>query len=191
MKWQGRGGFRLISPLLVGRNLIRRTVGSLLLFFLTLLLGGCGSLLGEPTVECTGVTIAGIGAAGVDLDVALQVKNPNGFPIVVNGYRYSLTVKDLPFSKGSEVREISLPPRVTTDLTLPVRVPLASIVDLLASRPDPDRVPYGLEAVLDISTPAASRHLPIKSAGHFSVPARYRPDTYLQQLRRLLTLVQG
>jgi LEA14-like dessication related protein len=148
-------------------------------------------MFGEPTVECTGVAIAGVGSAGVDLDVTLQVQNPNSFPLVVHGYRYALTVKDIPFSKGNEVRELSLSPGGTTDVILPVRVPLDSIIRILADRPDPDRVPYGLEAVLDISTPFAALQLPVKSSGLFSIPAKYRPDHYFQQFRRLLPRVQG
>jgi LEA14-like dessication related protein len=154
-------------------------------------LGGCSPLFQKPTVNCSSVTIAGVGSEGVDLKVTLEVDNRNRFPILVQGYSYSLTVMDTPFSTGSEMRELSLAPRTTTEVVLPLQVPLASILEILAKRPDPDRVTYELEAVLDIRTSFAARRLPVTSSGQFSIPSKYRPDHYLRQLRRLLPNVQG
>jgi LEA14-like dessication related protein len=155
------------------------------------MLSGCSLMLRTPTVKCSEVTIAGLGSEGLDLKVALQVENPNNFPVVVHGYRYALTVMELPFSSGSEMRQVSLPSRTSTEVLLPLRVPLGSIIELLAKGPDPDRVPYGLEAVLDVSTPFVARQVPVKSSGSFTVPPQYRPDHYLKQLQRLIPWTRG
>lgn len=178
------GGIIRIPPFFFGyRPLVILLAGCLL--------SGCTLMLQPPTVKCGAVSFAGIGSGGVDLEVVLQVENPNNFDIVVHGYRYDLAVMDIPFSSGSEKREVPLPPRTISQVLMPVRVPLGSIVDLLAKGPDPDRVPYGLEAILDVSTPFITRQVPVKSSGSFAVPARYRPDHYLQQLRSLLPWAGG
>jgi LEA14-like dessication related protein len=180
-----KGGVYRIPPFFL------KSCSIIVLLLLGTMLSGCSLMLRTPTVKCSEVNITGLGSEGVDLEVALQVENPNNFPVVVHGYHYALTVMDIPFSSGSEMREVTLHPGTSTQVLLPLRVPLGSIIDLLAKGPDPDRVPYGLEAVLDVSTPFVARQVPVKSSGRFAVPPKYRPDHYLKQLKRLLPWVQG
>lgn len=182
-----RGGVQWIPPFSCG-PLFGRFRCMLLLVIAAAALGGCAGppLFQKPTVTFDGLKVTGAGSEGLDLVADLQVQNPNIFPITVRGYRYALTVTGLPFGSGRELHEVTLVPQGTTAVQIPARIPFSAILQLLENRPDPDRIPYGLEAVLDLSTPFGAQRLPVKHSGLFSVPAEYRPDQYLQQLRRLL-----
>lgn len=181
------GGVRRVPPFFYGPQRAALCFVAVLVG-MALLLGGCATtdLLQKPTVTLDGVKVTGAGSEGLDLSVGLQVQNPNLFPLTVRGYRYALTVTELPFSSGRETREVTLAPQTTTPVQIPVRIPFSVLLQLLKNRPDPDRIPYGLDAVLELSTPLGAHRLPVKHSGQFSLPQQYRPDTYLQQLRNLL-----
>jgi LEA14-like dessication related protein len=165
----------------------------LLLVIAALALGGCAGspLFQNPTVSFDGLKVTGAGSEGLDLVVDLQVQNPNIFPVTVRGYRYALTVTGLPFGSGREQNEVTLVPQSATRVQIPARIPFAAILQLLENRLDPDRIPYGLDAVLELSTPFGAQRLPVNHSGLFSVPQKYRPDQYLQQLRRLIPEIQS
>jgi len=174
-------------------GLFRRFRSLLLFVIAAAALGGCAGspLLQKPSVSFDGLKVTGAGSEGLDLAVDLQVNNPNLFPLTVRGYRYALTVTELPFGSGRELQEVTLLSQAATRVQIPVRIPFSAILQLLENRLDPERIPYGLEAVLELSTPFGAQRLPVKSSGLFSVPAEYRPDKFLQQLHLLIPRLQS
>lgn len=49
-------------------------------------------------------------------------------------------------------------------------------------RPDPDRIPYRLQADLDVETPVGQLLIPIDKADVFAVPDHYGPSFYLKEI---------
>jgi hypothetical protein len=67
-----------------------------------------------------------------------------------------------------------------------VHLSFAAVVELLKRRPDPDRVPYRLQAGLQVDTPLGERVIAIDKDGMFTIPHRYRPNEWLNSLQGAL-----
>jgi LEA14-like dessication related protein len=157
-----------------------------LLVLLLLLLSVSGStFVREPKVSIKRTNIVGLDASGVEIEFYLGIRNPNSFDLSLLGYTYDLKVMALPLASGGLQESILFKGGSETDVRLPVRVKLADLIEVLKRRPDPDRVPYQLNARLQISTFAGDMTIPIESSSTFSVPETYRPDYYLNRLKSL------
>ena len=149
---------------------------------LLLCCAGCSSFVKEPQVVVRKVAIVGLDTSGVDVEFQLTVTNPNMFDISLLGYSYDLKVLTLPLANGGRQETIQFPAGRDTDLLLPLRVNHSSLVNILKRRPDPDRIPYQLQALLSISTPAGEMSLPVEKNDTFSLPERYRPSVWLDRI---------
>ena len=156
------------------------------LLFCCALLGGCGLFFTSPVVEVRDVAIVGLDPGGIDVELYLTVTNPNSFPITLTGYNYDLRVSALPLTKGGARQSLTFKAEAATDVRLPVRVALANLLDLLKRRPDPDRLPYRLEAALQVDTPVGERVIAVDRDGTFAIPERYRPAQWLKTLQSIV-----
>jgi LEA14-like dessication related protein len=155
----------------------------LFLVWLTLALAGCSFLVGEPEVRVERLNVVGADSKGVDLELYLSVTNPNSFAVTLTGYSYDLQVTTLSLAKGGARNRVAFKGGTTTDLRLPLRVEYGALVEVLKRRPDPERVPYRLQAGLELATPLGQLLVPIDREETFAIPKEYRPDYYLQQLK--------
>jgi LEA14-like dessication related protein len=149
-------------------------------------LAGCGLFFITPTVEVKDVAIVALNARGLDLEVLLAVSNHNSFPLTLTGYNYDLQISALPMTKGGDRQEMVFKAGSPTDVRLPVHLTFASLLELLKRRLDPDRVPYRLQAGLQVNTPLGERVIAIDKDGIFAIPPRYRPTEWLNSLQGAL-----
>jgi len=156
-------------------------------FFFIPLLAGCSLLLSAPDVQVKDVGIVGLDSKGADVELFLEVTNPNSYALKLLGYSYDLRIMALPLTKGGGRETLEFPAGTTTDLRLPVRVTFSSFYELLKRRPDLDAVPYQLVAGLEVDFPLGTQTVPIDRKGTFKVPERYRPGIYLKHLGNILS----
>jgi LEA14-like dessication related protein len=150
------------------------------------MLTGCGYFLATPTVEVRDVAIVGLSPAGLDLELLLTVTNPNSVPITLTGYTYDLQISALPMTTGGARQEVLFKAAGPTDVRLPVRLSFAALAELLKRGIDPERVPYRLQAGLQVATPLGERVIAIDAAGFFTIPKRYRPAEWLKSLQGIV-----
>jgi LEA14-like dessication related protein len=123
----------------------------------------------------------------VDIELYLAVTNPNPYGLKLAGYSYDLKVMAFPLAKGGGRDAFDFKGGGSvTELRFPVRVALRSLYEIIKRGPDIDRVPYQLDAGLELETPVGSKTVPINHNGVFSVPERYRPQFYLKQFKNIL-----
>jgi LEA14-like dessication related protein len=145
----------------------------------------CSTFVREPKVSIKRTNVVGFNASGIDLEFYLGISNPNSFDLSLLGYTYDLKVMALPLVSGGVQESILFKAGSETDVRLPVRIKLADLIEVLKRRPDPEKVPYQMNARLQLSTFAGEMTIPIESSSTFSVPETYRPDYYLNRLKSL------
>jgi LEA14-like dessication related protein len=153
-----------------------------LLFFCA----ACTMFVKEPEVKLQRLNVIGVDTKGADLELFLNVNNPNSFSVAMTGYSYDLQVMALPVAKGGSRNKVEFRGKTDTDIRLPVRVEYGTLWEILKRRPDPDKVPYHLQAGFELDTPVGEMLVPLDRKETFSIPKEYRPSFYLQQLKGLL-----
>ena len=151
---------------------------------------GCASLVKAPQVTVRSTNIVSVDTSGFDIELLIGVENKNSFDVSLLGYTYDLQVMAVPFSSGGLQKGALFPAGQTVDIRLPFRVHHSDLLGILKRRPDLDRVPYSVDARLNLDTPVGELTIPLKKSDTVSVPAAYRPGTYfkrlLQPLKELL-----
>lgn len=158
------------------------------LLFPLLLLCGCSLLLEEPRVSLTRTSIVGVDTAGADIECGLAITNPNSFDLTLRGYTYDLRVMSLPLAAGGFQEPLPIPAGKETDMRLPIRVRYADLLEIVKRRPDPDRIPYRIQASLLVTTPLGEMVIPVDMSDTFSMPEKYRPSHYLNRLMGIVSL---
>lgn len=79
-------------------------------------------LLQPPKVEMKSVSIANVGLKGIDLDVNLEVINPNPTPLTIDKFVYDLSIGDSSFFSGTFTKPVELKATETSLVTIPVRL---------------------------------------------------------------------
>lgn len=150
------------------------------------LVSGCSSLVKSPQVEIRQTNLIGLDTSGADIELYLSVTNPNMFDLSLLGYTYDLRIMTLPLVSGGLQESILLKSGSDTDMRLPLRIKFSDLVALLKRRPDPDSIPYDINARLQVSTFAGEMTIPVEKSSTFSVPQKYRPAFYLDRFSDLL-----
>ncbi|KAF0217711.1 MAG: water stress/hypersensitive response [Geobacteraceae bacterium] len=158
-----------------------------LLVLLVLFLSGCTILVTDPEVTVRNASIVGLDTKGFELEFYLTVKNPNSFGVTLKGYNYDLQVMTLPIAKGGARNRVEFKAGSTTDVRLPVRVEFSDLLEILKRRPDFDRIPYRLNAGLELDTPLGELLVPLDKSDTFAVPQEYRPSYLLKQVTDLFS----
>jgi len=78
--------------------------------------------------------------------------------------------------------EVSFPGGTATDLRIPIKVSYGDLLEIFRRKPDLDKVPYQLQAALDLGTPLGQMSVPVNRTGTYGVPKQYRPGALLNRL---------
>lgn len=157
------------------------------LILLMVFMNACASLVKEPVITLQRTSIIGLDTAGVDLELYLNVTNPNGFNLSLLGYTYDLQVMALPLANGGALQTVVFPAGKHADIRLPVRLRYNDLIGILKRLPDPEKIPYHVTAKLQVDTPVGELIIPVDERATFAVPEKYRPsrvfDMVLDSLR--------
>lgn len=162
-------------------------IGKLLaMAVLALSLSGCALFMKKPRVTLNDISVVGLDTDGVNLELLLSVQNSNTFDVALRGYTYDLRLMALPMAKGGARETLEFRRDAVTDVRLPLRLNYKNLIELLKRRPDPDKVPYQLNAGFELETPFSTLTVPVDKSGTFAIPPQYRPAYFYRQLTDLL-----
>jgi LEA14-like dessication related protein len=156
------------------------------ILIICLMITGCSSFVQKPQVLLKRTNITGLDNAGADIEFYLGVTNPNPFDVSLLGYTYQLKVMSLQLAAGGLQENVLLASGQETEMRLPIRVSFAELLEVLKRKPDPERIPYKLNAQLQAKTFMGEVVIPFESNSTFSLPEQYRPTYYLDRFRHLL-----
>lgn len=151
-----------------------------------MLMTGCSLLVRNPEVAVKDVSLVELDGAGAKLEIGIDVTNPNPYQISLQGYNYALQVTSLPLASGAARQTMVFASDKTTNVRIPVKISYGDLLEILKNRPDLDRIPYRLQAGLDLDLPVGAMTLPIDETGTFAVPPKYRPDSLLRKFGEFL-----
>lgn len=143
---------------------------------------GCGLYVKQPAVDVHSLDVVSLDAGGLGMELYLTVHNPNSYDIKLLGYDYDVKVMALPLAAGSARNQVLFPAGADTDLRIPVKVSYGDLVEIFKRRPDPERIPYTLQARLDLDTPLRRVTVPVNKSGTYTLPKQYRPGAFLNRL---------
>lgn len=145
-------------------------------------ISGCASLVKPPHVTVISTNIVSVDTSGFDIELLAEVENPNPFDVSLRGYTYSVRVMSVPISGGGQQRVAVFPSGRLIDIRLPFRVNHTDLLEVFKHQPDLDRVPYSVDALLNLATPFGDVVIPVNKSDTVSVPAAYRPGTYFKRM---------
>lgn len=132
-------------------------------------LGGCRSLARAafipPEVTVADTKVRSIGLRGGALDVSLRVENPNDFRLDVAGVRYVVWVDSTQVATGTVDRLVTLPPRSTTLVEVPVEFVLGALRVVMVRFVASGTVPYRVTGEFQYVTPFGRLTRPFESGG--------------------------
>jgi len=88
----------------------------------------------------------------------------------------------LPLASGALQEPLAMLAGKQTDIRLPIRIKYSNLLEILKRRPDPNRVPYRIQAQLRIATPLGNMLIPVDISNTFKIPERYQPEYYMNKL---------
>jgi LEA14-like dessication related protein len=143
----------------------RRAAG---LLALAAALGGCaglGNILKEPDIRLNQVVVRSIGLSGGNLDLLVDVDNPNDFDL--RGTEVELGF-DVEGSHVGDVRysdDFSVDRGGRTTLTLPLRFEWAGVGGAVRTALSQGEIPYEMKGQISIQTPWGAHSVPFTRTG--------------------------
>ncbi len=153
-----------------------------LLVLSMLILSACTAFVAKPVVKLKDVKLAGLKSEGLDLDFYLTVYNPNSYDIHLTNYRYELKIMSRPLARGNSRTTHDLGAKSQTDIMIPAKVPYKGLIEVLKRRPNPEVVPYQLNAELTVGTAVGNLNVPLTMSGDFTIPREYRLEKVLNRI---------
>jgi LEA14-like dessication related protein len=135
-------------------------------------LAGCSSLgravFEEPVVTFKDVRINGLGLAGGDLDIMLNVYNPNRFKLDATRLTYRLMVDSVQFGTGAIDQRFVVQEGDSTTVTLPLKFNYAGLGGAARQLLSSGSVNYRVMGDVTVSTPLGNFTRPYDRTGRFS-----------------------
>ena len=131
-------------------------------------LGGCAGLgnpLKEPDVRLDRVIVRDVGVRGGNLDLLVEVDNPNGFDLRGTGVELGFDVE------GSHVGDVRYDDEFTVErnglstLTLPLRFEWAGVGSALRTALGSGEIPYEMRGQIRVQTPWGAHSVPFTREG--------------------------
>ncbi len=132
----------------------RRTLSTALLLALTTA-SGCGMAavaFHNPTVELKGVEMRGIGLQSGQLDVVLDVYNPNRSDFGLRNVTYTVFADSIQVATGELTERVLLPGKKTTTVKLPVTFGIRELNKASGALAQRGSVEYTVEGTFSMAT---------------------------------------
>ena len=134
---------------------------------------GCATLLKqafvEPVVTLKNVRLAGLGLQGGNIDVVLNVYNPNGYRLDATQVNYRLLIGNgIDVASGTITDRLTVQENDSTELTIPVQFTYRGIGEAGRQLLNSGAVDYRVTGDVAVGTPVGSFTVPYSSTGRFS-----------------------
>lgn len=137
---------------------------------------GC-SMLGrqafqEPVVSLKDVRIAGLGVSGGNLDVMLNVYNPNGYRLDATKLNYRILVDSTQLATGNIDSRFTVQDKDSTTVRIPVSFTFSGLGAAGRSIWNTGAVNYRVTGDITVGTVVGNFTVPFSQTGRFSTMSR-------------------
>jgi late embryogenesis abundant protein len=126
---------------------------------------GCALFYRAPEIEFGGARVESLGREGASLEIALDVRNPNGFDFSVDQLTYRLSLADGEQAVGSTSEPVLVPAKGSAVVRIPVSLDWTRLqaggLAMLFSR----RMDYTVEGEAAFTTPRGMFRRPYRRTG--------------------------
>ncbi len=134
---------------------------------------GCASLIRqafvEPVVTLQNVRLNGLGLQGGNLDVVLNVYNPNGYRLDATQVNYRLLIGDnVDVAQGTISDRLTVQEKDSTRVTIPVSFTFRGIGEAGRQLLNTGAVSYRVAGDVRVGTPVGQFTVPYNTTGRFS-----------------------
>jgi LEA14-like dessication related protein len=141
-----------------------------------LLMGGCATLgrqaFANPIVTLKDVHVVGVGLTGGNLDVVLNVYNPNGYRLDATRLSYRLAVDSTQLADGVLDSHFTVQNADSTTVRIPVTFSWAGLGAGVRSIWNTGAVNYHVAGDVTVGTPVGNFTIPYSQTGRYSTLGR-------------------
>jgi LEA14-like dessication related protein len=144
------------------------------LVLLAAALGGCaglGNVLEEPDVRLDRVQVRNLGVRGGNLDLMVELDNPNGFDLRGTAVELGFDVDSTHVGDVRYADEFSVERKSKTTLTLPLRFEWAGVGNVLRHALSEGEIPYEMKGQISLQTPWGAHSVPFTRTGRAPLTA--------------------
>lgn len=145
----------------------------------TVALGACSarSMIRQPEINLTGVSVGGLGLRGGQLIAHLEIANPNSFDVETQSITYDLKVSDrnasgqetwVDFASGTFNEKIQVDDGGRTRVEIPIDFTYSTVGSAIRSIMDRGTFNYRVEGTVALREPLR-REVPFKHQGNVSL----------------------
>ena len=129
---------------------------------------GFGKSFKEPVVTLKEVVITGLGVTGGNLDVVLQVYNPNNYNLDAVSMTYKVDVEDTQVGDGALAERFVVQKGDSSTVRMPVRFTYAGLGVAGRSLLSSGAINYRVRGDITVSTPVGNYTRPYDRTGKYS-----------------------
>ena len=137
---------------------------------------GCSTLgkqaFAQPVVSLTDVQVASLGLMGGNLNVKLNVYNPNGYRLDATKLTYRLLVDSTQLGNGVVDSRFTVQDKDSTTVTIPVQFNWAGLGARVRSIFNTGAVNYRVSGDVTVGTPVGNFTIPFSQTGRYNTLAR-------------------
>lgn len=122
----------------------------------------------EPVVTFKDVKVNGLGLTGGNLDVVLNVYNPNGYRLDATRLNYNLYVDSLLFGTGQLNDQFTVQKNDSTEVRLPLDFKWAGMNQAIRELINTGSVNYRVQGDMRVGSGAATYTIPFDRTGRFA-----------------------
>jgi LEA14-like dessication related protein len=138
--------------------------------------GACSTLgrqaFADPTVTLKDVRVASMGLNGGNLDVKLNVYNPNGYRLDATRLSYRLLVDTTPLANGVMDNRFTVQDKDSTTVTIPVAFTWSGLGAGVRSIMNSGAVNYRVTGDVTVGTPVGNFTIPYSQTGRYNAMGR-------------------
>jgi LEA14-like dessication related protein len=136
---------------------------------------GIGAIFKEPEIQLERAIVRGIGITGGNLDLIVNVDNPNNFTLYGTRLQVGLDVEGSHLGDITYDDDFSVTENGTTTITLPLTFGWAGVGSAVRTALSYADLPYEMKGQLELQTPLGRKTVPFTHEGR--VPLIRSPNT--------------
>ena len=147
-----------------------RLAAALALAAVPLLMASC-SEISEPDVTMTGVNLRGISADGIELDLLVEVDNPNAFGADIGGLEYTIYLDGLTVASGLQDETVAVPGNGSVEVGVPFTIEWEGMDRGLKKLLDGKEHDWRIKGRVEVGKGPIARPFSFSESGEFTAPS--------------------
>lgn len=166
---------------------MRRIALKLFIILLILVISQCAMLdqlanVQKPDANVKDVKVTGLSFQDIDLNIVMNIENPNAFGVRLASYDYSLSSQNTEIISGTEPSGLQIMANGQQSVSVPVNLKFQKLYDLYSSIKNQDSTALQFEAGLGFELPVIGPiRVPLRK--EFHVPVIKLPKIKVEQLK--------